>query len=82
MGKNKATKKKKAKTVYIDDGSTIANMSVLGRPGAPRLGAPRPNASLKEQFQTYTDAVRMMFLPMLAVLGILALAFLIVYILL
>lgn len=82
MGKNKDTKKKKAKTVFIDDGSTIANMSMLGRSGAPRLGASRPNASFKEQFKTYTDAVKMMFLPMLAVLGILALAFLIVYIIL
>ena len=51
MGKNKATKKKKAKTVFIDDGSTIANMSALGRPGAPRLGAPRPNASFKSNFK-------------------------------
>lgn len=82
MGKNKDTKKKKTKAVYVDDGSTIANMSALGRSGAPRLGAPRPNATLKEQFKTYTDAVKMMFLPMLAVLGILALAFLIVYIIL
>jgi len=82
MGKNKNNQKKKQKTVYIDDGSTIANMSGLGRTGAPRLGEARPNASFKEQFKTYTEAVKMMFLPMLAVLGILALAFLIVYILL
>ena len=60
MGKNKDTKKKKTKAVYVDDGSTIANMSALGRSGAPRLGAPRPNATLKEQFKTYTDAVKML----------------------
>ena len=81
MGKSNKTKKKN-KTVYIDDGSTIAGMSGVGRPSAPRLGERRPNASFCEQFQTYTDAVKMMFLPMLVVLGILALAFLIVYILL
>lgn len=37
---------------------------------------------VKEIFKTYTDAVRMMFFPMLAVLGIIALAYLIVYIIL
>lgn len=79
MGKNK---KKKQKTVYIDDGSTIANMSGIGYSRPTRLEGARPNASLKEQFKTYTEAVRMMFLPMCAVLGLLALAFLIVYILL
>ena len=82
MGKNKGKQKKKQKTVYIDDGSSVADMSSLRRPTAPRLGEPRPYASFREQFKTYTDAVKMMFLPMLAVLGILALAFLIVYILL
>lgn len=81
MGKNKE-KQKKVKPVYIDDGSSIANMSDLRKPKAPRLGAPRPNATFREQFQTYISAVKMMFLPMLAVLGLLALAYLIVYILL
>ena len=79
MGKNK---NKKKKTVYVDDGSTIANMSWLGSSKLPRIEGARPNASLREQFKTYTEAVKMMFLPMCAVLGILALAFLIVYILL
>jgi len=82
MGKNKKNQKKKQKTVYIDDGSTIANMSGIGNSRFSRLEGTRPNASLREQFKTYTEAVKMMFLPMLAVLGILALAFLIVYILL
>ena len=84
--KNK-DKKKKQKTVYIDDGSTVADMSGVG--GARRKtadsnkgGASRPRATFKEQWQTYTDAVKLMFLPMLAVLGIIALAFLIVYIIL
>ena len=82
MGKNKKNKKKKQKPIYIDDGSTIANMSGIGSSRSPRLEGARPNASLKEQFKTYTEAVKMMFLPMCAVLGLLALAFLIVYILL
>ena len=82
MGKNKENKKKKNKAVYIDDGSTIANMSGLGRSDISKLGAHRSQASFREQFKTYINAVKMMFFPMLAVLGILALAFLIVYILL
>lgn len=82
MGKD--NKKKKKKTIYVDDGSTIANMSGVGGSNAPKRDSSRsyPRASLKEQFKTYTDAVKMMFFPMLAVLGIIALAFLIVYILL
>lgn len=81
MGKNKNNKKKKNKVVYIDDGSTISNMSGLGSPRISKEGT-RPRATLREQFKTYTEAVKMMFLPMCAVLGLLALAFLIVYILL
>ena len=81
MAKNK--KDKKSKPIYIDDGSTVADMSGVRRGGTPRSHSrSRPRASFKEQFRTYTDAVKMMFLPMLAVLGIIALAFLIVYIML
>ena len=85
MGKNKDPKKKKPKTIYIDDGSTIADMSGVRRGGAPKRDTAdrsRPRATFKEQFRTYTDAVRMMFLPMLAVLGIIAVAYLLVYLLL
>ena len=83
MGK-KNKKQKKNKPVYIDDGSTIADMSGIGNAGRPRREKNRsyPRASFKEMFKTYTDAVRMMFFPMLAVLGIIALAYLIVYIIL
>ena len=82
MAKNK--KDKKSKPIYIDDGSTVADMSGVRRGGTPKSikNSSRPRASFKEQFRTYTDAVKMMFLPMLAVLGIIALAFLIVYIML
>ncbi len=79
----KNNKKKKQKVTYIDDGSSLADMSGVGGGGRKRTpNLPRPRATFKEQWQTYTDAVKMMFLPMLAVLGMLALAFLIVYILL
>ena len=89
----KKEKTKKEKITYIDDGSTIADMSALGgkkkssearygkNTGAPRL-LPGRHSTLKEQAQTYFDAVRMMFLPMLVVIGILTLAFLILWFLL
>lgn len=76
-------KKKKNKTVYVDDGSRIADMSSFRAP-AKAGNQSRPRASFKEQFQTYINAVKLMFLPMLAVLGMLALAlaFFLVYIML
>ena len=77
-GKNK---KKKQKVKYIDDGRTVADMSGVGGPRYHTSGT-RPRASFKEQWKTYTGAVRMMFLPMLVVIGIICLAFLITYLLL
>ena len=80
--------KKKEKIVYIDDGSTIADMSTNStkrekkeskKPPQSQFNGMKPRATLKEQWRTYTDAVKLMFLPMLAVLGLLALAFLIIY---
>ena len=79
--KEKKAKKEKKKTVYVDDGSSVADMSAFGgkKKDDPRLV--RGN-TFKDQFKTFTDAQKMMFLPMLAVLGIIAVAFLLVYILL
>ena len=81
--------KKKEKITYIDDGSTIADMSSVSGKKQEKTTKKqsfnsniRPRATLGEQWKTYTDAVKMMFFPMLAVLGILALAFLLVYIIL
>ena len=93
MGKSgKSNKKKKEKIVYVDDGRTIADMSGVRGMGSQAFGnasngkgkgsRPAGRASYREQLQTYFAAVRMMFLPMLVVLGIIAVAFLIVYILL
>ena len=48
MSVNKKNKKKKI--IYIDDGSTIADMSSLG--GGSKL-PPLKRASLKEQAKTY-----------------------------
>ena len=80
MSKNKKPKKK---VTYIDDGRTIADMSGVGkkRPESPgRLD--RPNSSFKAQWNTYWNTVKMMVLPMLIVIGIICLAFGLMYILL
>ena len=82
-------KKKKEKIVYIDDGSTISDMSGVGRgKGSGGTDRPtggsdpkllRPRATLKEQRDTYFAAVKMMILPMFAVIGIITIAFLILW---
>ncbi len=79
--KNKEESKQENKTVYIDDGSSFADMSAFRRPETSKSNG-REHASFKEIFETYINAVKLMFLPMLAVLGIIALAYLILYFLL
>jgi len=74
--------KKKEKIIWVDDGRTIADMSAVGgRRSAPSKPTAY-HAPLKDQLRTLLDAMGFMFLPALAVLGILAAAFLIVYFLL
>lgn len=75
----KQKKKKKEKIVYIDDGSTLADMSALDRSGKRRTeGEHRtPRASVREQLGTFFAAMRMMLLPMLFVMLVLSLTFLI-----
>ena len=68
MGKNK-----KEKITYIDDGRTIADMS--GISGGMRWAKQGTSSSLKEIWQTYWMAVRMMFKPMLVVMGFLTVIF-------
>ena len=84
MSKSK-NKKKKEKIIYIDDGSTISDMSDVGGigrriPSPDKARAPRRNSTFKEKFQTYIDAVKTMILPMLAVLIALSLIFLVMFI--
>lgn len=77
-------KKKKKKTVYYDDGRTIYDMSgVSGRKSLgdnPNVG--RPHASFGEQFKTYKAAVKTMIIPMFVTLGIIAVAFGLLYLIL
>ena len=71
------SKKKKEKIIYYDDGSTIADMSGVGRNRKPKetkknqyIETPR-----QSKWQTYWSAVRMMIVPMFVALGILAFLF-------
>lgn len=71
-------KEKKKKVTYIDDGRTIVDMSGLrGGYGSDKNLKPRSTA--KEKWQTYWAAVRMMFFPMLIVIGILVVTYFIMY---
>ena len=71
--------KKKEKTVYVDDGRTLADMS--GVQGGFRLGSRdiTHRVKAKDAWHTYWNAVRMMFLPMLAVIGALVVIYIILY---
>ena len=94
--KNQPKKAKKEKIVYVDDGRTIADMSGVGSMGsmgkssgagkktspATNRYASRGRAPYREHLKTYWEAVKLMFFPMLVVLAIIAVAFLIVYVLL
>jgi len=60
--------KKKEKITYIDDGRTLADMSGLSGPRLTRNTA-KPATRFKDAWKTYWNAVKMMFLPMLAVIG-------------
>ena len=79
MSKVKKNKPEKEKIRYIDDGSTIADMSNVGRgrakSSASHRGEKKPRATLKEQGQTYLNACRQMLIPMLVTIGIICVAF-------
>ena len=76
MSKNK--KKKSKKTIYYDDGRSIADMSAIG--GKSQKSSYR--FGFKEKMRTYFESVKLMILPMLLTIGIIGVAFLILYILL
>ena len=74
-------KNKKPKTVYYDDGRTIADMSYLGgRRGKEPSGMKK--SGWREKWRTYFQSVKMMLLPTLVVLGLVSIAFGLLYILL
>lgn len=69
-------KTKKEKITYIDDGRTIADMS--GVSGGNRWYKRGTVSSVKDIWRTYWSAVRMMFKPMLVVIGFLVAVYLII----
>ena len=88
-------KKKKKKTVYVDDGRTIADMSSLygkradngsganSRPTQPKgLFDFTPGNTPKDWARTYLNTVKTMLLPMLATIGVISCAFLVLWIIL
>ncbi len=94
---NQQSKKKKEKIVYIDDGSTVADMSGVGRrprptpqvnrgvppsPGRGRKGRRAHATRAGSIWQTYTDTVRAMIGPMLITLGGISAVFLLAWIIL
>ena len=74
---DKRKKEKKPKVKYIDDGRTIADMSNVGY-SYYNKGSSR-SSSAKEKWKTYWEAVKMMFIPMLVVIGIICVAYLLLF---
>lgn len=69
-------KNKKEKITYIDDGRTIADMSNVH--GGSRWYKQGTSSSIKDIWQTYWSATKMMLKPTLVAVGFLIAAFLIV----
>ena len=76
---------KKKKVIYIDDGSTIADMSSVGKStfstestssNKIRLGFFH---DIKMQLRTFFDTMKLMVLPMMVVMGFIAVVFLLAW---
>lgn len=71
-------KKKKEKVIYYDDGRTVADMS--GVQAGPRLKSTwRSPAEKKAIWNTYWNAVKKMFVPMLVVICAICIIYMILY---
>ncbi len=70
-------KEKKEKIIYVDDGRTIADMSGVSKRFEP--SEKRPKSDWKDIWRTYWSATKMMFRPMLVVIGFLIVIFAIAY---
>lgn len=87
QNRSKKKKEKKEKIKYIDDGSSLSDMSGLTRDtgfgtfsGKKKSAkSPHVRSPFRSQWETYIQSVRMMFVPMLVVIGILCIAFLLLY---
>ena len=70
--------KKKEKITYVDDGRTLADMSGVSGFRLTKASI-KPANRFKEVWKTYWNAVKMMFLPMLAVIGCLVVLYGVLY---
>lgn len=69
---------KKEKTIWVDDGRTIVDMSGVGGTRlSKRFG--RSHSTAREKWDTYWAAVKMMIGPMLMVITGLAVAYMLMY---
>ena len=70
--------KKKKKTVYVDDGRSLADMSGIQH---PRLTKNKyaPRSSAKDKWSTYWQAVKMMIVPMLITMTAIAVIYMILW---
>lgn len=75
MKKDKQNKPKKEKIIYIDDNSTIADMSNTRR--TPKGAPPKQRSTFKEKMRTYFSVVKKMILPMLVTLLAMTIVFII-----
>lgn len=78
-------KQKKQKVKYIDDGRTIADMSgVRGSAFSSffKNKKVRSGSSFGDKWNTYWNAVKMMFIPMLVVVGAIVVMYMIMWLVL
>ena len=78
--KNTKDKNEKSKEKYVDDGSTIVDMSAFDNYGFRAHGGSK--STFKEKFKTYIDTVKLMIIPMLVTIGIITAAYLLLYLIL
>ena len=86
--KYKDSSPKKEKIVYIDDGSTVVDMSNTYNPKSSgkkevkdSMGMPIGN-TWKDKFNTYKQAVRQMIKPMFVMIGFICIIFAVMYLIL
>ena len=79
---SKKEKKKKEKIIYYDDGSTIIDMSSVNKKGVKQEPKPsKPPSSASDRWRTYWNSVGMMIKPMFFVLGIIAILYVLIMLL-
>jgi len=74
-------KKKKEKVIYYDDGSTVADMSNFSSKKPKALKEETPRHGFKAKMQTFFGAMRLMLVPLVAMVCALGLMYAIIYLL-